>query len=502
MRYKSRINSDEQGPDAVDGGDQPSFSLDSSIFGSLKVARTPQPQKIVFGSHRAPTDLFSREPEAINKSLGFNHNDVYSFSDLFGESDSENGEQEQSTKKRRRTANANDNSVKSINPRKKVPGLRKISRQVINAIRSSEAPLTYKEVSDLVTDRNYEAILAEVDRRNPEDGNDESITSNKAFSPSIKEGELNEQQFRAVENYRRRIYDAWSVLRASNIIVQTDSKRYRYNSNVLEGCPSESRSTVTIDAEKLEKIERFMEKFESVNQPQPKVNKTRRINLDEEEQWNHDNNVIQRLVRETENEVRDSYSRIKDQLKQLSELSQSNLSLKRLIKRNAKRDAKIKTNLGRESPSTKSDGSCSEDCDKNQMRCKLPFVVAVYQPDRHAAYNRTSKGRSLGMLHKGNYVKVASKRPIKCFDDRACLDYMDLGEKPVVERDEDDSCNHFGESPISRENKRLSRKFTRDTLKDEDLDDASVSSPGFDLEACLEEILERLPTGRRTRARH
>ena len=36
LRYKSRINPDDQHPDAVDFGEQPSFSLDSSIFGSLK----------------------------------------------------------------------------------------------------------------------------------------------------------------------------------------------------------------------------------------------------------------------------------------------------------------------------------------------------------------------------------------------------------------------------------------------------------------------------------
>ena len=90
MRYKSRINGEDQHPDAVDGADQPSFSLDSSIFGSLKNVRTPQPKVQSYTSiQRSPTDLFSREPEAINKSLGFN-NDVYSFSDLFNESESDN----------------------------------------------------------------------------------------------------------------------------------------------------------------------------------------------------------------------------------------------------------------------------------------------------------------------------------------------------------------------------------------------------------------------------
>ena len=50
-----------------------------------------------------------------------------------------------------------------------MPGLRKISRQVINTIRAAGKPLTYKELSDLVTDRNYENILLEVDKRVVED---------------------------------------------------------------------------------------------------------------------------------------------------------------------------------------------------------------------------------------------------------------------------------------------------------------------------------------------
>ena len=42
-------------------------------------------------------------------------------------------------------------------------------------------------------------------------------------------------QTRAVENYRRRIYDSWSVLRAAQIIIPVDTKRYAYNSRVIEG---------------------------------------------------------------------------------------------------------------------------------------------------------------------------------------------------------------------------------------------------------------------------
>lgn len=49
--------------------------------------------------------------------------------------------------------------------RSKMPGLRRISRQVINVIRRSRRPLSYKELSDLVTEKNYEAIIEEVQKR-------------------------------------------------------------------------------------------------------------------------------------------------------------------------------------------------------------------------------------------------------------------------------------------------------------------------------------------------
>ena len=265
---------------------------------------------------------------------------------------------------------------------------------------------------------------------------------------------------------------------------------------MLEGASEEKGSTVTVDADKMEKIERFMERFENGSSEQSMVSSRRRLNLDEEDQWNQDNARIQKIVRQTEDQCKSTYDRIKAQLKHLSELSQSNLALKRLVKRNAKRDAKASKHIS----STNSSGSCSGDDDRANMKCKLPFVVAVYQPDKNAAYNRTIKGRSLGMLHKGSYVKVASKKPFKCFDDMACLDFVDLsdGQRQEDERDMDASENQFGTPESKREINKLSRKFVRNYKREEVEGDSSQTSNDFDLEACLEEILQRLPTGRRT----
>lgn len=40
---------------------------------------------------------------------------------------------------------------------------------------------------------------------------------------------------KAIDNYRRRIYDSWSVLQAARIIVRTEEKRlFVYNHDILE----------------------------------------------------------------------------------------------------------------------------------------------------------------------------------------------------------------------------------------------------------------------------
>lgn len=48
-----------------------------------------------------------------------------------------------------------------------------------------------------------------------------------------RNGELSGPQFRAIENYRRRIYDAWSVLRASGIIEKVDSRHFQFNKDFI-----------------------------------------------------------------------------------------------------------------------------------------------------------------------------------------------------------------------------------------------------------------------------
>ena len=141
-------------------------------------------------------------------------------------------------------------------------------------------PLTYKNVSDLVTERNYDQIIKEV--------------SDCTFEDSIRYGgnqdmyiqELTEAQTKAVENYRRRIYDAWSVLRALNIIAPTnaDPRLFQYNNSVLEGALGQqpqmrevpegnytgglhsNQRMENFEAEKLARIQEFISRFQATKE--------------------------------------------------------------------------------------------------------------------------------------------------------------------------------------------------------------------------------------------
>ena len=183
----------------------------------------------------------------------------FSSKDLFCEEDSD--EELESFKRKR------GKRSQAANLRKAAPGLRKISRQVINTIRASDVALTYREVSDRVVARNYQAILEEVDQRATPDLTFESASCRGGARPgSDDSSELSDNQARAVENYRRRIYDVWSVLRAAHIIVQTDAKHFRYNHHVLESSARASANQVTpgVDTSRLSQIEEMLARFETV----------------------------------------------------------------------------------------------------------------------------------------------------------------------------------------------------------------------------------------------
>ena len=136
-----------------------------------------------------------------------------------------------------------------------------------------------------MTESNYQSIIDEAERRSPdlsfESAAQRGITS---LSSDTKE--------RALENYRRRIYDAWSVLRAANIIEQSDSKRFKYNKQVLEGPKAgkkEDSSKMTISADKLRRVLESLSKIESTRNARPSVHHQQRSSSRKEsDKWGED----------------------------------------------------------------------------------------------------------------------------------------------------------------------------------------------------------------------
>ena len=103
-------------------------------------------------------------------------------------------------------------------------------------MRASKRAQSYRDISDRVTAKNWGAIQAEAEKRNSYTSNDETVYCGKGKNGTANQnGTLNEAQFRASENYRRRIYDALAVLRASSIIVpiEKDSRYFVYNQRAL-----------------------------------------------------------------------------------------------------------------------------------------------------------------------------------------------------------------------------------------------------------------------------
>ena len=86
-----------------------------------------------------------------------------------------------------------------------------------------------------MTQKNLDMILDEANSKSGHSSFESGTSRNGKNGTLNLDGHFNEAQFRAMENFRRRIYDAWSVLVAAGIIEKTDNKLFRYNSRILEG---------------------------------------------------------------------------------------------------------------------------------------------------------------------------------------------------------------------------------------------------------------------------
>jgi len=79
-----------------------------------------------------------------------------------------------------------------------------------------------------------------------DDSNLAASAKKKRPSPSVAGEECNNEtparrRSRQESNLRRRIYDAWNVLKAASIIVEYDEKHFTYNPSVLQDLDSQGQ---------------------------------------------------------------------------------------------------------------------------------------------------------------------------------------------------------------------------------------------------------------------
>lgn len=138
---------------------------------------------------------------------------------------------------------------------KKSSGLKCIAKQVIDIIKSKPC-MTYPQVAGIVVQFNLKngsvndsdgGLCSQSNQVEGESNWDESNLAASAkkkrcadgISASVEGLGPNEEnparrRGRQESNLRRRIYDAWNVLKAASIIVGRDDKHFYYNPNVLK----------------------------------------------------------------------------------------------------------------------------------------------------------------------------------------------------------------------------------------------------------------------------
>jgi len=141
-----------------------------------------------------------------------------------------------------------------------------------------------------MTRKNLPQILAETDKRSPDMTHESAVSKGRLYVSNL-DNNFTEAQAKAIQNYQRRIYDSWSVLRATNVIERASGKSFRYNSRVLEGAADEDN---TISADKLRRILQSVNSMESnrINMKVPVASESGR--------WNEDHADIMDVINTTE----------------------------------------------------------------------------------------------------------------------------------------------------------------------------------------------------------
>lgn len=186
------------------------------------------------------------------------------------------------------------------------------------------------------------------------------------------------------------------------------------------------------------------------------------------------------VISATEKNCEQTYSRIRNRLSNLKEMSRSNLALKRLVKRNMKREEKLAYIL-----KNSSQREIEEKLGARDQICKLPFVVAKYTPDP-SSIPSSSEGKRQGLLQRGNFLKVASKRPILAFDDRECLNQLDLSDSDPEVSSDAATTNGRAQTSVSRTFYRNSSQAPQKSARN-----------GQFVDERLIDLLQRLPKDKR-----
>ena len=175
----------------------------------------------------------------------------------------------------------------------------------------------------------------------------------------------------------------------------------------------------------------------------------------------------------TEKQCSETTASIKKRLAYLKDLSLSNMALRRLIKRNQKREGKISQivdKLGRSESKVMSKRD-------SKVVCNLPFVLAYYTPE--------NASRSTGLKHKGKFITVSSKTPIHAFDDIECLRYLNL-------TDEDSDSNVSPKIDVDTSDNSLNDSVQRNFYRESSSLPRSAQKAGAVKETLLVKALENL----------
>lgn len=146
---------------------------------------------------------------------------------------------------------------------------------------------------------------------------------------------------------------------------------------MLEGAQESVRDDtgkVTITAEKLCKILESInsiqnEQWGGENERQERRSDSQKKHNERSNKINEDHDAILQMVNATEEKCSKMYDRLRDRITDLREVSASSSALKRIIKRNKKRDERIER-------------ACLRPNDRRTREhdniCRMPFVVAKY----------------------------------------------------------------------------------------------------------------------------